>query len=177
MTRVTYKKKRTFVIPEEGSGKEQSGKPTPKTEAEEKKGPVKAPDKKEVVGITHKQRLAMFKRLQKHWPDLFAFPPKPLKVGIREDLIADLEGKGESSEWLAAALQQYVRSLPYHRAVAKGDKRYGLNGEAEEIQENQKEFARVRVAHITKRMKTRAKDAPRPKGQSALSKSSDNRNK
>lgn len=60
------------------------------------------------------------------YPALFGEPPKPLKRGIYEDLLAAQPGVLEA-ESLKAALAQHARSTRYLTVVATGQPRHDLN--------------------------------------------------
>ncbi len=64
-------------------------------------------------------------------PALFGEPPKPLKRGIYEDLLAAYPGVLEA-ESLKAALSQHARSTRYLTAIASGQPRHDLAGQAVE---------------------------------------------
>ncbi|KAE9883040.1 proQ/FINO family protein [Escherichia coli] len=71
-------------------------------------------------------------RLVELWPELFnREKPKPLKVGIPDDLIQDIAirelafGAGA----LRAAVASYVQSPRYYRALMAGGARYDLKGQ------------------------------------------------
>lgn len=70
--------------------------------------------------------------LQRLWqlhPQLFGARFLPLKVGIFEDLMARHPGAFSQDE-LKQALAQHVRSTRYLEAVARGEPRHGLEGQA-----------------------------------------------
>jgi ProP effector len=54
---------------------------------------------------------------------------KPLKVGIREEVIAALAGAASPKE-IALALRMYCGNIGYLKACVEGAPRIGLNGEA-----------------------------------------------
>ena len=62
------------------------------------------------------------------YPALFGEPPKPLKRGIYEDLLAAQPGVLEA-EPLKAALAQHARSTRYLTVVASGQPRHDLIGQ------------------------------------------------
>jgi ProP effector len=73
-------------------------------------------------------------------------PHKPLKLGIHEDLVAT--GVVTEAE-VNQALRWYCTRLMYHRAVAAGGIRVGLDGEpAGEITADEMEHAKHAVARI-----------------------------
>jgi len=67
-------------------------------------------------------------RLADRHPRLFGPRPRPLKLGVFEDLVAAHSEALDPAE-LKAALGQHVRSSRYLQAVAEGQPRCGLDGE------------------------------------------------
>ncbi|MCV8297935.1 ProQ/FinO family protein, partial [Escherichia coli] len=57
--------------------------------------------------------------------------PKPLKVGIFDDLIQDIAARGISlgQGTLRATLARYVQTPRYYRALVAGGARYDLKGQ------------------------------------------------
>lgn len=79
-----------------------------------------------------KSRLRKVVRLKEYWPDLFNLDdPKPLKIGVMEDLQSDVKSRGLSfgAGSLKAALAAYTRRRKYQAALAAGGYRYGLAGQ------------------------------------------------
>ncbi|CAN1530859.1 ProQ/FINO family protein [Escherichia coli] len=71
-------------------------------------------------------------RLIELWPELFSpESPKPLKVGIFDDLIQDIAARGISlgQGTLRATLARYVQTPRYYRALVAGGARYDLKGQ------------------------------------------------
>ena len=66
-------------------------------------------------------------RLADLHPRLFGPRPRPLKLGVFEDLVA-AHGEALDPVALKAALGQHVRSSRYLQAVAEGQPRCGLDG-------------------------------------------------
>ncbi len=64
-------------------------------------------------------------------PELFGDEPRPLKRGIYEDLLA-AHGGTVAAEELKAALALHTRSTRYLNALASGQPRRGLDGQAVE---------------------------------------------
>lgn len=98
-------------------------------------------------------------RLVELWPELFSREkPKPLKVGIPDDLIQDIAirelafGAGA----LRAAVASYVQSPRYYRALMAGGARYDLKGQpcGEVTLQEQKE-AEARLMVLNDRQKAR----------------------
>ena len=79
-----------------------------------------------------KSRQRKVVRLKEYWPDLFNLDdPKPLKIGVMEDLQSDVKSRGLSFGVgsLKAALAAYTRRRKYQAALAAGGYRYGLAGQ------------------------------------------------
>lgn len=71
-------------------------------------------------------------RLSQVYPSLFGPEPKPLKRGIFEDLQQHHTNDGWTTEALKSALRQHTRSTRYLSAVASGQPRHDLEGNAVE---------------------------------------------
>lgn len=84
------------------------------------------------AGPTRHRRLPLLDWLAEHHPNVFGDPPRPLKRGIFEDLLAAHPGELEP-EALKLALAQHTRSTRYLSAVGEGQKRHNLQGEAVEF--------------------------------------------
>lgn len=70
--------------------------------------------------------------LAEFWPVLFdPDNPKPLKIGIHDDMEQDVIRRGLTLEAgkLKTALACYARRMKYQKALAAGGARYDLNGE------------------------------------------------
>lgn len=66
----------------------------------------------------------------------------PLAIGVRDDLIA----AGYDAELIGRCLRAHVGGIKYQRMVARGGKRYRLDGiEAQDIDPLHVEFARQKV--------------------------------
>jgi Activator of osmoprotectant transporter ProP len=79
-----------------------------------------------------KKNIRRIKRLVALWPELFSLEsPKPLKVGIFDDLIQDIAGRGISlgQGILRATLARYAQTPRYYRALMAGGARYDLKGQ------------------------------------------------
>ncbi|EOD9104163.1 ProQ/FINO family protein, partial [Salmonella enterica] len=87
--------------------------------------------------------------LEGFWPEGFSFSaPKPLKIGITDDLVADAERRGLpfTREEIKAAVSLYAESYGYVLAMSTGLERFSLTGEAAgETTESDREWARVRL--------------------------------
>ena len=107
-----------------------------------------------------KARRKKVDRLINHWPELFnRDEPKPLKVGILHDLIADIQvrGIGFGTGSLKAALAGYTHSASYLKALAAGGQRYDRTGQpCGEVTPEQQSLA---IASLAERSKDNAKDS------------------
>ncbi|EMF3490616.1 ProQ/FinO family protein [Salmonella enterica] len=66
------------------------------------------------------------------WPELFNLDnPKPLRVGVLDDLMQDISARNLTigAGVLKAAIASYTRRIRYQKALAAGGARYDLNGE------------------------------------------------
>lgn len=88
---------------------------------------------------------------------VFSFrKPKPLKVGIAADLMADVETRGLpfTLEMLKSSLAIYTNRIDYLRALADGCQRIGLDGNpAGEPTEEQRARARKQLRHLLARQR------------------------
>ncbi|EFU5480772.1 proQ/FINO family protein [Salmonella enterica subsp. enterica serovar Muenchen] len=67
------------------------------------------------------------------WPELFDLDnPKPLKVGIIDDLMQDISARNlmVGTGVLKATLARYTHRIRYKKAVCAGGARYDLNGKS-----------------------------------------------
>ncbi|WP_052705613.1 ProQ/FINO family protein [Xenorhabdus doucetiae] len=74
--------------------------------------------------------------LEGFWPTLFCYRvPRPLKVGVLDELILDAKARGLpfDKKILRKALDNYTVRYRYQKALAKGGKRYGLDGKADGV--------------------------------------------
>lgn len=99
-----------------------NGTPELKNDAEKRTGPkTKAA----------RARLRKMMQLEQFWPELFSLnEPKPLKIGVLEDLQNSIASRkidfGNCS--LKAALAGYTRRYQYKKALAAGGNRFGIDG-------------------------------------------------
>ncbi|EHW1216611.1 ProQ/FinO family protein [Salmonella enterica] len=66
------------------------------------------------------------------WPELLNLDnPKPLKVGVLDDLMQDISARNLTigAGVLKAAIASYTRRIRYQKALAAGGARYDLNGQ------------------------------------------------
>lgn len=86
------------------------------------------------------------RRVLAFWPELFNLDnPKPLKVGVLDDLMQDISARNLTigAGVLKAAIASYTRRIRYQKALAAGGARYDLNGQpcGEVTPEQQQEAA------------------------------------
>lgn len=96
-----------------------------------------------------KARARKMARLCSHWPDLFSMDnPKPLKIGILEDLQKDIADKSLSFGLgsLKAAMAAYTHRFLYQKALSTGGQRFDLTGQpCGEVTPEQQQAATVLV--------------------------------
>ncbi|EDV2893232.1 proQ/FINO family protein [Salmonella enterica subsp. diarizonae] len=85
-------------------------------------------------GMTRRQwkNVKNMRRALALWPVLFNLDnPKPLKVGIFDDLMQDISARNLTigAGVLKAALVRYTHRIRYKKAVCAGGARYDLNGQ------------------------------------------------
>lgn len=72
------------------------------------------------------------RRILALWPELFDLNnPKPLKVGVLDDIQRDIAARSLiiGAGVLKAAIASYTRRIRYKKALAAGGARYDLNGQ------------------------------------------------
>ncbi|ECH9301624.1 proQ/FINO family protein [Salmonella enterica subsp. enterica] len=72
------------------------------------------------------------RRVLAFWPELFDLDnPKPLKVGVLDDLIQDISVRNLAigAGVLKAAIASYTRRIRYQKALAAGGARHDLSGQ------------------------------------------------
>jgi ProP effector len=80
--------------------------------------------------MSHNAIVAVIGSLAEEWPCCFSIPEsrrRPLKLGIREDVLAALDGAIPAGK-VSAALRWYVSSPEYQRRLVHGAWRVDLNG-------------------------------------------------
>ncbi|MBN9344248.1 MAG: ProQ/FinO family protein [Candidatus Paracaedimonas acanthamoebae] len=82
---------------------------------------------------------------------------KPLKLNIDKDLFSFLEKENSPSKVkLRDALTYFTSNVHYLKAIINGTHRYDLNGQqAEEITQEQKDFAQNKLEKILQSIKTK----------------------
>src|SRR6516165_7236004 len=80
--------------------------------------------------MSHNAILAVISLLAEKWPSCFSIIEsgrRPLKLGIRDDVLAALDGAISAGK-VSAALRWYVSSPEYQRRLLHGAWRVDLNG-------------------------------------------------
>jgi sRNA-binding protein len=90
-----------------------------------------------------KDAASILARMKERHPAAFPFPPRPLKIGVRADLMA----AGWTEEEVSAALAYYLKTRPYLQCTyAEGAFRIDLNGcPSSPVQDYEAEWARQQV--------------------------------
>ncbi|ECC9937403.1 ProQ/FinO family protein [Salmonella enterica subsp. enterica] len=102
-------------------------------------------------GMTRRQwkNVKNMRRALAFWPVLFDLDnPKPLKVGVLNDLTEDITARGLTvgTGALKATLAIYTRRIRYQKALAAGGARYDLNGQpCGEVTPEQQQNAAVKL--------------------------------
>ncbi|EOA7764674.1 ProQ/FINO family protein [Escherichia coli] len=107
-------------------------------------------------------------RLIELWPDLFnREAPKPLKVGIFDDLMQDIATRGMKfgPGTLRAALASYAQCPRYYRALIAGGARYDLKGQpCGEVRPQEQQDAETRLMALNERRKRQRQAAKEKAG-------------
>ncbi|OSM05509.1 ProQ activator of osmoprotectant transporter ProP superfamily [Escherichia marmotae] len=107
-------------------------------------------------------------RLTELWPDLFSREaPKPLKVGIFDDLMQDLAVRGLAfgPGALRATLASYAQSPRYYRALVAGGARYDLKGQpCGEVTPQEQQDAETRLMALNEKRKRQRRAAKEKTG-------------
>ena len=102
-------------------------------------------------------------RLIELWPELFSQEsPKPLKVGIFDDLMQDLAVRGLAfgPGALRATLASYAQSPRYYRALIAGGARYDLKGQpCGEVTPQEQQEAETRLMALNEKHKRQRRAA------------------
>lgn len=96
--------------------------------------------------------------LYEHFPESFNLDNvKPLKLHIDKDIYPHIEQEGSPSRIkIRSALKYYTHNIDYIKALINGTHRYDLKGQqAEEITQEQKDFARDKLEEISNSIKTK----------------------
>jgi len=101
--------------------------------------------------MSHNAILAVISLLAEKWPSCFSIIEsgrRPLKLGIRDDVLAALDGAISAGK-VSAALRWYVSSPEYQRRLLHGAWRVDLNGRpAGTVSEEDEAHARAQLAAI-----------------------------
>ncbi|EFG9843941.1 proQ/FINO family protein [Shigella boydii] len=102
-------------------------------------------------------------RLTELWPELFSpEAPKPLKVGIFDDLMQDIATRGMmfGKGTLRATLASYAQSPRYYRALAAGGVRYDLKGQpCGEVTPQEQQDAETRLMALNEKRRRQRRAA------------------
>ncbi|EJC4645622.1 ProQ/FinO family protein [Salmonella enterica] len=130
-----------------GSGKTPQ-KPTiePQQAKQAKQQPAQERVRPEGMNRRQWKNFKHMRRVLALWPALFNLDnPKPLKVGVLNDLMQDINARNLTigAGVLKAAIASYTRRIRYQKALAAGGARYDLNGQpcGEVTPEQQQEAA------------------------------------
>ena len=103
--------------------------------------------------------------LEGFWPEAFSFSrPRPLKLGIFEELVADAARRGLpfDAAVLKAAIKAYVCRYAYQRAMSTHSARIGLDGQpAGKVSPEQREYSRLQIQRIDAKAKEKEKKRKR----------------
>ena len=93
------------------------------------------------------------------WPKTFSWSnPKPLKIGIREEVLDSTHSEDEK-KILLSALNAYFRRIKYVTSPLNNTHRYDLNGnESELITDKEKEHAVQSLINFNKKKKEKSKN-------------------
>ena len=93
------------------------------------------------------------------WPKAFSWSnPKPLKIGIREEVLGSSDSEDEK-KLLLSALNAYFRRIKYLTSPLNNTHRYDLNGnENELITDKEKEHAVQGLINFNKKKKEKSKN-------------------
>ncbi|EHG7930136.1 proQ/FINO family protein [Salmonella enterica] len=109
-------------------------KPTSETQQAKQAKQKPAQERVRPEGMNRRQwkNFKHMRRVLALWPELFDLDnPKPLKVGVLDDLIRDISARNLiiGAGVLKAAIASYTRRIRYQKALAAGGARYDLNGQ------------------------------------------------
>lgn len=139
-----------------------NGEPAPNSE-DQQKG-----DKSEDGTTAEKSRFENIQTalglIYEHFPKAFfkEGDPKPLKLGIFDDLKARIEGiEGLSITKVRAAVRIYTSRLKYLHSIKEGARRIDLDGnEADEVTKEHAEYAKQKIEEALARKKESQKNKP-----------------
>ncbi|HFT6822205.1 TPA: ProQ/FINO family protein, partial [Escherichia coli] len=107
-------------------------------------------------------------RLTELWPELFSREaPKPLKVGVFDDLMQDLAVRGLAfgPGALRATLASYAQCPRYYRALMAGGVRYDLKGQpCGEVTPQEQQDAETRLVALNEKRKRQRRVAKEKTG-------------
>jgi ProP effector len=99
--------------------------------------------------------------LAEWFPGAFSSPPRPLRIGVRDDLLA--RASAISPGELREALARWTSALAYQRALVEGAVRVDLDGEpAGAVTAGEAAHARERIVAIKAKLRERRQASGRP---------------
>ncbi|MDB9568547.1 ProQ/FINO family protein [Providencia rettgeri] len=105
---------------------------TPKnTQAKTPQEAPQQPKKKNKADVHAKKKQHRIDRITKHWP-LFSEPEaKPLMIGIKEAMIAEVKEKGLDipESHIKQGLRSYISRKAYLKALTLGGNRFDMHGQ------------------------------------------------
>lgn len=109
-------------------------KPTSETQQAKQAKQKPAQERVRPEGMNRRQwkNFKHMRRVLALWPELFDLDnPKPLKVGVLDDLMQDISARNLiiGAGVLKAAIASYTRRIRYQKALAAGGARHDLNGQ------------------------------------------------
>lgn len=148
MTTLSIKRKPKGLY---GKPEQHSKQPTPAATSIDKSAhkPARAARKQSAAAKRNHRRL---EKLSGLFPAVINLTePKPLKVGILEDMSQNLKARGETfgEGQIKNALARYTRNWRYQTALAVGGSRYNIEGQPEgEVTAEQQQKAAEMLAQI-----------------------------
>lgn len=103
----------------------------------------------------YKKRQAITQSILAEWaqkfPKAFGSIKIPLKIGVKDDLLAAYENSSYSKAQIRLALKSYLSSYQYYSSMLNHKKRHDLNGEfVEDIAEEHLAHAAKQIAFLKK---------------------------
>ena len=142
------------------SGKTVPAKPKEATEFKETTSTQTKEHKKEQRRRAKEEVRTILDQLVETFPAVFSIKDrKPLKIGIRDDLLPWAEENEITPTKLNRAMKYYVNAVAYFEGTLKNNHRFDLGGnQAGQVTDNCREYARGKLKHVAKK-KERFKQA------------------
>ena len=106
----------------------------------------------------HAKRHETMSWLRENFPLVFGSAIKPLKVGIREDILTSNKEGMPQNKWIGCALRHYVHSCSYLSLMKLGATRFNLEGTPEgEVNAEEAECAKQALEDYKKKLKTQSR--------------------